>query len=147
MPFFKNFSNRPSGVVIKNKKKLGAKEGDLITLINFAIRYSYIKKAESRKGFCTELQINQKSMDAAEEIRRQLTKYMKKYNIEIKSCDDDTDAIIKCIVTGFFDKAAQRQPDGSYISVRGKEKLYLHPQSIMNAVSPSWIIYTEVSHT
>jgi len=94
---------------------------------------------------CKENGINEKSMQAALQIHKQLVKYMKKYKIPIVASDDDPEAIMKCVVTGFFDKVAQRQPDGSYRSIRGKEKLYLHPHSVMNAIFPDWVIFNEVN--
>jgi hypothetical protein len=59
-------------------------------------------------------------MEAAEHIHKQIHRYMKQFKIPNISCDDDPDAIMKCVLTGFFDKVAQRRPDGSYVSIRGQ---------------------------
>ena len=70
---------------------------------------------------------------------------LKKLNIPIKATDDDPEAILKCILIGFFDRIAQRQSDGSYKGIRSKEPLHLHPNSILNCVYPEWVVYNEVN--
>lgn len=109
------------------------------------IRYKHINNPNDRKGYCRSFGLNEKALQAALKIEYQLKKYLKKYKIPIVSSNDDPEEIMKCILTGFFDKAAQRQADGSYKSVRGKEVFHLHPQSIMIAIFPDWVIYNEVS--
>jgi len=69
---------------------------------------------------------------------------MKKFKVPIVSCEDEPDLIMKCVLSGFFDRVAQRQPDGSYKSIRGKEVLHLHPNCILNAIYPTWVVFNEV---
>ena len=39
---------------------------------------------------------------------------------------------------------AQIQGDGTYLNIRSKEKLQIHPTSILSVVYPEWIVYHEV---
>lgn len=131
-------------MVIKAKKKLGAKEGDHITLINIMIRYEHIRNVADQKKFCSEHGISFKSIENARRIHEHLKRFMKQHKLKIKTSDDDAEIILKCLATGFFDHVAQKQPDGSYRGIRAKDPLHLHPQSVLNAVFPNWVIYHEV---
>lgn len=134
-------------MVIKSKKKLGAKEGDHITLLNIYLRFERIRDKPNQKKFCSEHGISMKSMEGAKRIHTQLTKFMKQHKLKIKTSDDDAELIIKCLATGFFDHVAQKQPDGSYRGIRGKEVLHLHPNSLMHVIYPVWVMYHEVQAT
>eukprot|EP01016_Furgasonia_blochmanni_P011739 TRINITY_DN1543_c0_g1_i15.p2 TRINITY_DN1543_c0_g1~~TRINITY_DN1543_c0_g1_i15.p2 ORF type:complete len:338 (+),score=45.26 TRINITY_DN1543_c0_g1_i15:77-1090(+) len=138
------YGSREPGQIIKAKKRLGAKEGDHITLINIFIRYTHIKNPIDKRKMCQENGLNEKALVAAVRVKEQLEKMMKKYKLPVKSSDDDPDAIMRCIVTGYFANVAQRQPDSSYKGVRSKETLYLHPSSILTITYPEWVIYNEV---
>ena len=133
--------------MIKSKKKLGAKEGDHITLINIMLRYERIRSKQDQNKFCQEHGINFKAIESARSIHNQLTKFMKQHKLKIKTSDDDAELILKTLATGFFDHAAQKQPDGSYRGIRGRETLHLHPNSLLNAIFPQWVVYHEVVRT
>jgi len=60
-----------------------------------------------------------------------------------KSNAGDTEAIRKAIVCGFFANAARLQPDGSYFTVRDRQKLYLHPSSVVFKHPPDWVVFHE----
>jgi ATP-dependent RNA helicase DDX35 len=55
---------------------------------------------------------------------------------EIKSSIDEQEAILRCILTGYFTNIAQFQGDGTYLNIRSKEKLTLHSTSIASVVYP-----------
>lgn len=51
------------------------------------------------------------------------------------------------MLTGYFMNIAQIQGDGTYLNIRSKEKLQIHPTSILSVVYPEWIVYHEVLKT
>jgi len=118
-----------------------------VTLINVFIRYIHIKNKNDRKGYSSQFGLNDRSLQAAFQVYGHLEKIMKKLKIPIISTDDEVENVLKSILTGFFDKVAQRQPDGSYKGVRSKDSLYLHPHSLMNAIFPDWVVYNEIVRT
>jgi HrpA-like RNA helicase len=63
---------------------------------------------------------------------------------EIKSSSDEYEAILRCILTGYFMNIAQIQGDGSYLNIRSKEKLTIHSTSILSVVYPEWIVYHQI---
>jgi len=88
----------------------------------------------------------------AKEIRRSLEHMIKKFANEgdvIASCVDDTNAIRKCIVSGYFANAAQLGNDGNYWTLKGKQAVSLHPNSVYNkfGIPPDWVIFNDVVHS
>lgn len=98
-------------------------------------------------------------MNRVVQIRKQLKRYLKKFKVPIVSCKDDLDTIRKCVVSGYFSNAAQKQPDGSYKSIRGGQVrriksrvlnvkiMHIHPSSVLFKYPPEWVVFTEVIHT
>lgn len=68
----------------------------------------------------------------------------KKQLFEIKSSIDEYEAVLRCILTGYFTNIAQMQGDGTYLNIRSKEKLTIHPTSILSVVYPPWIVYHQL---
>lgn len=55
----------------------------------------------------------------AMDVRNQLAKYLKKFGVgELKSAQGNVDNIRKCVLAGYFPNAAQKQPDGTYKTLR-----------------------------
>ncbi|EAR90543.1 DEAD/DEAH-box helicase, putative (macronuclear) [Tetrahymena thermophila SB210] len=130
--------------ILKQKKKLGAKEGDHITLINIFLAFNHLKSSQARQGFCSDHKLNIKSLNMAVKIHDQLCKQVKRMGLKVNNSEDDIEGILRALVTAFFMNVAQLQPDGSYRNLRNKEILYLHPTSILNINFPQWVIYSEV---
>lgn len=150
--------------MLKTKKKVGAKEGDFVTLVNIFLRYRNAKPQEKKK-FCQDHKLSQSALDHAAKIHSQLLQQLRKFDryksaeeemedkfgggsqrtrFSLKSSSDDIEPILRCVLTGFFMNVAQLQPDGSYKNVRSKETLWLHPTSILSVVYPEWIVYFEI---
>ena len=53
--------------IIKTKKKLGAKEGDFITLVNIFLRYYHAKHYEKRR-VCNDMKVKESTMQQALKI-------------------------------------------------------------------------------
>jgi ATP-dependent RNA helicase DDX35 len=76
-------------------------------------------------------------------IRKQLKKYLERFNIPIKSCEGDGKRLRRCLVSGYFkvgpiayvsldqtdspQNAARMMPDGTYRSAR--EGAVSHPSN------------------
>lgn len=141
------YTNSSSGSILKAKKRFGAKEGDLITMINLFLRYNHISNRNERKKFCSENNLNENQLISAKRISEQLRCSLKTLKLTVKSSEDDIEAILRCITTAFFSHAAQRTKTGSYRGVRGAEILFLHPTSILNTSYPEWVLYYEIVRT
>lgn len=128
--------------VSKAKKKVGAVEGDHITLINIYNMYTR-KSKNQRKSMVSEFYINERNMIKAIKIRSQLKEYLYLMGVAINKSDDydDPPAILKSLITGFFQNLALKQIDGSYKNIRSNEPLEIHPSSVLANIKPKWIIY------
>ncbi|EFC45428.1 predicted protein [Naegleria gruberi] len=136
------------------KRKFSVMEGDHLTYLN--IYMSYLKNNKSSK-WCYDNCITYKSMQRVEQFIHQFEKLLKRFSIPIKSIMDSNvgygnidppiDTIRKCLISGYFSNAAQRQSDGSYKSVRGNDIYYIHPNSVLFKYPPEFVIFTELLFT
>lgn len=74
-------------------------------------------KPDQVHTWCQQYYISHRALTRAVEIRKQLHKYLRKFDHPILSSEDST-VIRKAIVAGFFANAAQLTADGSYRTVR-----------------------------
>ena len=65
--------------ILKTKKRVGAKEGDFVTLVNIFLRYSHAKQNEKKK-FCNDHKVDANVMEQATKIHSQLVKQLKGFN-------------------------------------------------------------------
>lgn len=63
----------------------------------------------------------------------------------LASCGDDTTAILKCIVSGFFANVARLGPDGLYRTIRGGRRVQLHPNSVLAkfGAPPEFVVFDQ----
>jgi HrpA-like RNA helicase len=141
-PVFLNYKDTKH--LIRMKKKIGAKEGDHLTLLNVYKFYHRLHSRNEKQKFCNEFKVNEKSLINAAQLRNSLELILRKYGLNTKKSDNDTEGILRCVCTGYFSNAAQRLPDGSYLVVSSRENVLLHPTSILNAVHPDWVIFHEI---
>lgn len=142
--------------ILKTKKKVGAKEGDFVSLVNIFLRYRNAKTNEKRK-FCADHKVDPNTMEQVIKIHSHLVSQLKGFNryksveeeledkfgggvdrvrFELKSSHDDIEPILRCILSGYFTQIAQLQGDGTYRNIRSKETLHIHQSSIVSVVYP-----------
>lgn len=79
---------------------------------------AFIQRGRKSAKWCHTHRLNFKALSRAVSIRQQLGKYLQRFSIPLKSCEGDTVAIRRCLVSGYFKNAAKVQPDGSYTLLR-----------------------------
>lgn len=129
----------------KAKKKLGALEGDHITLLN--IFHSYCRKNKNaRRAFCGEFYLNPNSLIKAVKIKSQLKQYLNIMKVEILKSDDydDPPSILKSLICGFFTNIAMKQIDETYKNIRSNDILEIHPASVLANIKPKFVIYNDL---
>lgn len=129
----------------KTKKKVGAVEGDHITMVNIFNMY-FKKSKNSRKSIAGEFYLNERNLIKAIKIKSQLKEYLNLMGVKINKSDDydDPPAILKSLITGFFQNIAQKQIDGQYKNIRTHEILEIHPTSVLAQIKPKFILYNDV---
>lgn len=141
------FSTRTPEAIVASKVKIGAKEGDHVTMLNILETFSRINNFNDRKKFCIEFKLNMRALQRAGRIKDQLKSIMQKLKLRTISCECDVESILRCLVTGLFMNAAQREPNGIYKTLKSNDDYHLHPSSVLNLVKPPWIVFTEVLQT
>ena len=139
------------------RHKFAAEEGDHITLLNVYKAFTTSGKKESK--WCHTNFLNYKSMTRAVSIRNQLKRYLEKFGIKVdeplaiskpaKAPMADvgkSEAIRRCLTTGYFSYAARMRPDGSFQTVNGTI-LWAHPSSLMFNRKADWVIFHEIMDT
>ena len=86
-----------------------------------------------KQKWCQDHYLNYKALMRARDVRSQLRKYARKFQIPLVSAEapaphhfcvasshaqGDPEKIVKSIVAGYFHNAAQVQPDGTYKTLR-----------------------------
>lgn len=127
------------------RRKFSVEEGDHITLIN--VYNAFIKYNKSSK-WCHEYFLNYKGLCRAVEIRHQLSRILKKFNVPLVSCQENVDDLRRCITAGFFANAAKFHYTGTYRTVRDDHPLHIHPTSVLSTENPpQWVVFNEVIQT
>ncbi|KAL0094270.1 P-loop containing nucleoside triphosphate hydrolase protein [Phycomyces blakesleeanus] len=127
------------------RRKFLHPDGDHLTLLNVLKAYWEVK---GDMEWCKENFINVRNMKIALEVRDQLIRFCERLEINPSaSCGTDTDAVLKCFLSGFFQNTALLQPDGSYRSVAGSQTVKIHPASSMFGKRVEGIMYNELVFT
>lgn len=126
------------------KRKVSVYEGDHLTLLNV---YNKFIKAGKSVEWCKVNHLNYKGLLRAVDIRNQLRRYLKRFQIPIVSCDGDHYKIRKAILSGYFANVAAVLPDGTYKTIRGGQILYVHPTSVLFNRTPDFVVFHEIVQT
>ncbi|KAA6399795.1 MAG: putative ATP-dependent RNA helicase DHX8 [Streblomastix strix] len=139
-----NIFYRPSDKVDeadKSKAKLVRPEGDHITLL-----YIYNKYEENIRdaAWCRRNFIQKRAMQRAKDVRTHLAELLRKYKVEIISCKQDTNRILKAIVSGFFNHAAKKDPTEGYRTLADNQTVFIHPSSALFQKGAEYVLYHEL---
>ncbi|XP_064610368.1 probable ATP-dependent RNA helicase DHX35 [Liolophura sinensis] len=127
------------------KRKFAVAEGDHITMINV---YAAFLKNNKSSRWCNENFLNYKGLVRAVEVREQLKRLLRKFNVPLKSCQGDVDVIRRCLTAGFFANAAKFHYTGVYKTIRHGHILHIHPMSVLHTEKPPpWVLFNEVVQT
>ena len=130
------------GEAEKMKRKFSVEEGDLITLVNV---YKAFVEADQNKRFCDQNYLNFKGLSRAVELTERLASYLRRFDIPLLSCHNNTDALVRCIAGGFFCNAAHYHHSGEYRTVRDQQALQVHPASVLFPLLPApYVVFNEV---
>jgi hypothetical protein len=63
---------------------------------------AFVRYGRSSQKWCAQHKLNYKALLRAVSIRKQLSKYLERFNIPVESCEGDAKRLRKCLVTGYF---------------------------------------------
>ncbi|UXI19927.1 transmembrane protein [Sarcoptes scabiei] len=118
-------------------------DGDHLTLLNV---YHAYKQNHENPNWCYENFINYRSMKSADNVRQQLSRIMDRFNLKRISTEftskDYYLNIRKALVAGYFMQVAHLERNGTYLTIKDNQVVYLHPSSVLDH-KPEWAIYNE----
>jgi pre-mRNA-splicing factor ATP-dependent RNA helicase DHX15/PRP43 len=134
------------------KAQFAHEDGDHLTLLNAYAAYSAIHSSSERKQWCWDNFINDRSMQSADNVRKQLTGIMTKLQLPLVSADPrgtgkfDYTAIRMALTAGMFMQVAHKERQGNYLTVKDKQVVYIHPGSVIDS-KPDWVMFEEFALT
>lgn len=63
---------------------------------------AFVRYGRQSPKWCASHKLNYKALLRAVSIRKQLGKYLERFNIPVESCEGDAKRLRKCLVTGYF---------------------------------------------
>jgi len=125
------------------KAQFAHEDGDHLSLLN---AYHAYKQAGDSKDWCYDNFINYRSIQAAESIREQLARIMKKLSLPLVSADFSSpeyyNSIRKCLTGGLFMQVAHLQKQGHYLTCKDNQVVAIHPSSVIDS-KPPWVLFQD----
>jgi len=118
-------------------------DGDHLSLLNV---YHAYKQNNGSPDWCRENFVHSRNMKAAENVREQLARIMKRANLGLVSTEftskDYYPNIRKSLVSGYFMQVAHLEKTGHYLTIKDNQVVALHPSSCLDH-KPEWCLYNE----
>ncbi|KAI3636626.1 hypothetical protein MIR68_005315 [Amoeboaphelidium protococcarum] len=125
----------------QKKQKFSQPEGDHLTLLCV---YNSWKAAGFQDKWCFDNYIQYKTMQKAQDVRRQLIEIMDRCKIQIQSCGKDFTKVRKAITAGFFRNVAKKHMTEGYKKLTDNTVVFMHPSSSLFQRQPQWVIYHDL---
>ena len=128
---------------ISSRKHLISSEGDHITYLKIFRAY---KQSNNLTEFCMRNFLHHQHMKFAVEVRKQIMELCKRIDIKIQSCGSQTtyESVRMALSRGFFTNVAKLTREGHYITLDFRQKVSIHPSSVMFSTKPEVLIYNEL---
>lgn len=114
-------------------------DGDHLTLLN--VYHAYKQNGDNE--WCYQNFLNNRSLKSADNVRSQLSRLCTRLGVELKSTDFNSKAyyvnIRKAIVSGYFMQVAHLQRNGTYLTVKDNQTVYVHPSTTLER-KPEWYV-------
>lgn len=141
--------NQPRGpsakrVAQESLQNFASREGDLITMLNI---FNAFISSRKNQQWCRQRYFNFQALSQTLSIRKALLRSMKRYNLEVCSCDN-VETVQRAILYGFSENVAKLNRDLTYSQIGSpSSRLYPHPSSCLSDIFPAWIVYTDILTT
>jgi len=125
------------------KARFSHSDGDHLTLLNV---YHAFKQHNEEYSWCHENFVNYRNLKAAENVRVQLSRIMKRLNLPLVSTEftskDYYVNIRRALTAGYFMQAAHLEKTGHYLTIKDNQVVALHPSTCIDR-KPEWVLYNE----
>merc|ERR1712086_211771 len=126
------------------RMKFASPDGDHLTLLAVISGHD---EAKGTMEWCKDNFVNKRNVRKVKDMTKQLHELCGKFKIRVSSCGDELEPLLKCIAGSFFIHAAELQPDGTYVTLVGRQQCHIHPSSVLFKKKPQLVIYDELMLT
>jgi ATP-dependent RNA helicase DHX8/PRP22 len=116
-------------------------EGDHLTMLCV---YEGWKESGFANAWCFENFFHSRTLRKAHDVRKQLLSIMDRHKLDVVSCGKDYTRIRRAITSGYFMRAARKDPVEGYKTLSHGQVVYIHPSSSLFQKGPDWVIYHEL---
>ncbi|KAK4688275.1 hypothetical protein P7C73_g1837, partial [Tremellales sp. Uapishka_1] len=122
------------------------RDGDHLTSMN--VLRAYVEISATKVAWCRENFVNGKTMQAALKVRTQLRELCEKDGRDWRvSAGNETEGVMKSLLSGLFMNTAIIQADGTYRQTAGSLQVKIHPSSVLMSKKVPAIVYDELTIT
>lgn len=130
------------------KNLFSHQDGDQLTLLNVYHAFKSPEAQENPKQWCHDHFLNLRSLQSADNVRKQLLRIMEREEIEMISTPFDDkkyyENIRRALCAGFFMQVAKKDAQGKsvYTTIKDNQSVLLHPSTVL-AHDAEWVLYNE----
>jgi len=126
-------------------QRFSASEGDQVSMLNIFREY---RKVKGNPDWCRQNFIDIKTMKTVRLIRHQLRELCQRAGIPLSSSrQEQFKGLRKALCAGLFFNSAERQADGTYVTLMQKMTVHIHPSSVLFHQKPSFVVFNELVET
>ena len=122
-------------------------ESDHITMLNAFYGYESTPEKD-RKQWCWDNFLNDRALQNALSVKKQLVGIMKKLDVPFISSDSKGNGsfaftdIRRALTSSLFMQSAFKQRTGEYLTAKDNQLVSIHPSSVL-AARPEWVLFEE----
>ncbi|KAJ6134013.1 Pre-mRNA-splicing factor ATP-dependent RNA helicase PRP43 [Penicillium sp. IBT 18751x] len=130
------------------KNLFSHQDGDQLTLLNVYHAFKSPEAQANPKQWCHDHFLNLRSLQSADNVRKQLLRIMEREEIEMISTPFDDkkyyENIRRALCAGFFMQVAKKDAQGKsvYTTIKDNQSVLLHPSTVL-AHDAEWVLYNE----
>lgn len=126
-------------------QKFYASEGDQISMLHILKEY---KKMKGNPEWCRDNFVDVKNMKTVRQIRHQLRDLCTRSSMSMKNVrHEQYKGLRRSLCAGLFFNSAERQMDGTYVTLMQKLPVNIHPSSVLFNQKPSFVVFNELVET
>jgi ATP-dependent RNA helicase DHX8/PRP22 len=134
-----------ASIADQRKARFHAPEGDHMTLLQ--VYESWVRNG-CTAAWCHENYIQARSLQRAQDVRKQIVGLMDRHRMDLVSCGKDLTKVRLALCSAFFTNVARKDPtDASYKTIVENQVVYVHPSSAIFQKAGDWVLYHEVTLT
>lgn len=123
-------------------------DGDHLTMLNVYHAFKGSDAQANVKQWCHDHFLSLRSLQSADNVRKQLLRIMEREELEMVSTPFDDkkyyENIRRALCAGFFMQVAKKEPQGKnvYSTIKDNQNVLLHPSTVL-AHDAEWVLYHE----